>query len=66
MTQTRQQMNQRKLKAMMLVGLIITIILYAIMIPVALVTTLIWYAVTWPWYLWRAVRTVAWPRPFRI
>jgi hypothetical protein len=59
-------MTQQTLKAMTVTGLVITIILYAIMIPVALAAVLIWYALTWPWYLWRATRTAIWPRPFRI
>lgn len=49
-------------KIVKLIGALLMIALYAIMIPVALIFVLTWYSVTWPWYLYRAGRRVAFPR----
>jgi hypothetical protein len=59
-------MTTKQIKTMRVAGLLIVIALYMIMIPVALATVLVWYSITWPWYLWRGIRTAMWPRPFRV
>lgn len=49
-------------KVVKLIAIICTIALYAIMAVVAAVFVTVWYSITWPWYLYRAGRRVAFPR----
>jgi hypothetical protein len=62
MTTTTQTRTKTRAKTPRVLGLIVLGILYGLMIPVAVVTVIVWYTFTWPWYLYRAGRRVAFPR----